>query len=417
MIICLLFPLICTLFVPWLFEVQIFVPRFIKIGNTVFMPFKVTLRQRPISKGRQSLYLDFYPAIIDPETKKETRREYLGLYLFDNPKTPIDKRSNKETQILAENIRQNRHNELNKPEIYTEIEREQLKANQLGQKDFVEYFTKLAHKRKNSNHDNWMSALNYIVDFTKGQLKFVDLDQEFCEDFKNYLLTAKTRRSEKAKLAQNSAVSYFNKFKASLKQAFKDGYLKHDLNSQIEGIKQAEPNRDFLTMEELNRLVKTPCNNPIMKKAALFSALTGLRFSDIQKLEWKNIEYNDGQPYLRFEQQKTKGIERTPFWKKAANILGEQGESKKIFEGLKYSAYHNKHLFQWIGAAGITKDITFHCFRHTYAVLQLANGTDIYTVSKMLGHRDLKTTQIYAKVIDRSKKEATNKIILDIDEK
>ena len=360
MIICLLFPLICTLFVPWLFEVQIFVPRFIKIGNTVFMPFKVTLRQRPISKGRQSLYLDFYPAIIDPETKKETRREYLGLYLFDNPKTPIDKRSNKETQILAENIRQNRHNELNKPEIYTEIEREQLKANQLGQKDFVEYFTKLAHKRKNSNHDNWMSALNYIVDFTKGQLKFVDLDQEFCEDFKNYLLTAKTRRSEKAK--------------------------------------QAEPNRDFLTMEELNRLVKTPCNNPIMKKAALFSALTGLRFSDIQKLEWKNIEYNDGQPYLRFEQQKTKGIERTPISEQAANILGE-------------------HLFQWIGAAGITKDITFHCFRHTYAVLQLANGTDIYTVSKMLGHRDLKTTQIYAKVIDRSKKEATNKIILDIDEK
>ena len=74
-------------------------------------------------------------------------------------------------------------------------------------------------------------------------------------------------------------------------------------------------------------------------------------------------------------------------------------------------------FFQWIGAAGITKDITFHCFRHTYAVLQLANGTDIYTVSKMLGHRDLKTTQIYAKVIDRSKKEATNKIILDIDEK
>ena len=96
-------------------------------------------------------------------------------------------------------------------------------------------------------------------------------------------------------------------------------------------------------------------------------------------------------------------------------MLGEQGNlDDKVFEGLKYSAYSNKHLFQWIGAAGITKDITFHCFRHTYAILQLANGTDIYTVSKLLGHKELKTTQIYAKVIDKMKREAVDKIKIDL---
>jgi site-specific recombinase XerD len=64
--------------------------------------------------------------------------------------------------------------------------------------------------------------------------------------------------------------------------------------------------------------------------------------------------------------------------------------------------------------AGITKNITFHCFRHTFATLQLSKGTDIYTVSKMLGHRELKTTQIYAKIIDQTKRDAANKIKLDL---
>ena len=99
----------------------------------------------------------------------------------------------------------------------------------------------------------------------------------------------------------------------------------------------------------------------------------------------------------------------------ALKLLNEKGEpTAKVFEGLEYSAYHNKHLFQWIGAAGITKNITFHCFRHTFATLQLFNGTDIYTVSKMLGHKDLKTTQIYAKIVDDTKRKAADKIKLDM---
>ncbi len=87
--------------------------------------------------------------------------------------------------------------------------------------------------------------------------------------------------------------------------------------------------------------------------------------------------------------------------------------TENVFEGLQYPAYQNKHLLKWVSTAGITKDITFHCFRHTFATLQLSSGTDIYTVSKMLGHRELKTTQIYAKVIDQTKRTAADKIKLD----
>ena len=379
------------------------------------MAIKVKLRQQAISGNRQSLYLDFYPAIPHPETGEPTRREFLRLYLFDKAKNPIDKQHNKETLQLAEQIRQKRENHLNKPEIYTGYELEQKRIKELGEQNFVAYFKTLADKRKASNHDNWVSAYKYLETFTKGNLKFADLNEKFCNEFKEHLLTTKSNKSSKTTLAQNSAVSYFNKLKATLRQAYKDGYLTTDLNAKIEPIAQAETRRNVLTIEELNSLVRTECNNPLLKRAALFSALTGLRFSDIKNLIWGEIHYSLEDGYtIQFTQQKTKRVEVMPINEQAYSLMGERKEpSDKVFEGLTYSAYENKHLYQWIGAAGITKDITFHCFRHTFATLQLSKGTDIYTVSKMLGHRELKTTQVYAKIIDQTKREAANKIKLD----
>ncbi|KXK40903.1 MAG: site-specific integrase [Saprospiraceae bacterium] len=392
------------------------------------MVIKVKLRQKAISGNRQSLYLDFYPPIPHPETGELTRRKFLGLYIFGrlNKEGMLDKQVNKKLSPLDQVHDFNNHNsaykiwrdienQLNKPEIYSDYEKERLRKKELGEQCFIEYFRKLANKRKASNHDNWVSALNYIEAFTNGKLKFADLNEKFFEDFKEYLLTTKSKRSDKTTLSHNSAASYFNKVKAALKQAYKDGILQTDLNSKISPIKSVETRREYLTIEELNKLLKTPCNNDLLKRAALFSALTGLRFSDIQKMVWGELEYIEGQGYfLNFSQKKTKGIEYYPISEQAVSLLNEKGEpTAKVFEGLKYSAYHNKHLFQWIGAAGITKDITFHCFRHTFATLQMFNGTDIYVVSKMLGHKDLKTTQIYAKIVDDTKRKAADKIQLD----
>lgn len=378
------------------------------------MAIKVSLREKSITNGRKSLYLDFYPAVPNTETGKPTRREFLGLYIFETPKNPIDKQHNAEQRKIAESIRQQKENLLNKPEIYSQYEKEQLRLKDNAAKSFTEYFEKLANKRTGSNSNNWDAALKYLKQFNP-KLKFADLNESILEDFKDYLLTVKSSRSDKTTLSQNSAVAYFNKVKAALRQAFKDGLLQYDLNAKIAPIKAEETRRVFLTLDELNKLVKTPCNNPLLKRAALFSALTGLRFSDIAKMKWRELEHVAGQGhYLNFSQKKTKGVEVLPISEQAYTILGEPGEPDElVFNGLKYSAYQNKHLFQWIGAAGITKDITFHSFRHTYATLQLHGGTDIYTVSKMLGHKDLKTTQIYAKIVDEAKRNASNKIILD----
>ena len=402
------------------------------------MAIKVTLRQKPISKGRSSLYLDFYPAVLNIETGELTRREFLKMYVQDPIKykkrtlpngtvkqipvyseNPITNQSieqeNSETLLIAEQIRLTRENYLKKPEIYNEFEKERIKIQEAGKQNFVDYFRKLAKKRKSSNYDNWNSALKYLEAFTNGTLIFADLNESVLEDFKEYLLTTKSTRSDKTTLLNNSAVSYFNKVKAALRQSFKDGILQTDLNAKVAPIKAAETRREYLTIEELNKLVEKPCNDPLIKRAALFSALTGLRFSDIQKLTWGEVEHVAGQGYyLKFQQQKTEGVEDHPINEQAYNLMGKRGEAaSKVFEGLKYSAYQNKHLAQWIGSAGITKNITFHCFRHTYATLQIFFGTDIYTVSKMLGHKDLKTTQVYTKIANKLKQEAANKIHIE----
>lgn len=380
------------------------------------MAIKVSLRQKAISNNRQSLYLDFYPAIPHPKTGKPTRREFLGMYISDKPKHPIDKQSNKETLLLAEQIRQKKENFLNKPEIYSEYEKEQLKKKEQNEYNFLDYFQRLIDKRTGSNADNWTAALNYLKVFSKDTLKVGDLNERFCNEFKEYLLNANSLRRKNTKLANNTALSYFNKFKAALKQAYKDDVLSFDLNSKVSPIKEAETKKEFLKIEEVNLLANTPCKNEQLKRVALFSILTGLRFSDIKKLSWDEIELIKDHGYIiKFQQQKTKRIETLPISKQAYELLGEQGEtSELIFKGLSYSATISKELKEWTAAAGIDKKITFHCFRHTYATLQLFKGADLYTVSKMLGHKSLKTTQVYAKIVDATKRAATNNIILDL---
>lgn len=370
---------------------------------------KVTLRFKEITGDRHSLYLDFYPPIPHPDTGEDTRREFLKLYVYDKPKTPFDKEHNKETKALAQAIRAKRQIEIqNKQYGFLSQSSRDI--------DFVEYFRELADKRKESNHGNWISALYYLEQFTDRPLKIVDLNEKICNDYREYLLTAPSQRNKERLLSKNSIVSYFNKFKAALKQAYKDGLLTVDLNIRIKPIKQAETHREYLTLEELQKLVKTDCELPILKTAALFSVITGMRFSDIENLTWNQIQYSKAEGYyIQFRQQKTKGMEVLPISKQAYSLLGKKDEpTQKVFQGLKYSAYNNIFLKQWVMKAGINKKITFHCFRHTFAVLQLANDTDIYTVSKMMGHRDLKTTQVYARIVDKAKRKAADKIKLNL---
>jgi integrase len=363
---------------------------------------KVTLRERH-QGGKISLYLDYYH-------KGKRKAEYLKLYIEPNPKSKAERELNKKTMQLAESIRAKRLIEIQNG-VYGFRDNEKLKGS------FLEYIQLLTNKRHNSkgNYGNWDSMLKHLKGYIPYDKTFEEIDRQFVMGFKEYL-DHDAKKSSGQPLSQNSKYSYFNKLRAALKQAVKDGIIPSNPSEGVEAFKQGEPQREFLTLEELQAAAQAECEIPAIKTAFLFSALTGLRWSDIQKLLWSEVQHSDSMGYyIRFRQKKTKGAETLPISEQAVGLLGErQDKDERVFKGLKYSSWHNVKLQQWMMRAGISKTISFHCARHTYATLQLSAGTDIYTVSKLLGHRELKTTQIYAKIIDDKKKEAANKIKLDL---
>lgn len=372
---------------------------------------KVTLREKSLKNGKLSLYLDFYPPILNPETGTKTRREFLGLHIYVHPKTETERAHNKETKMLATHVQAKRQLEIQAGQF-------DFLVKEKAPVDFLEYFLQLAEERKDSkgNYGNWLSAYHYLKAFCKGHCQMTDITESFCEKFKNYLQKTDILTQKGRKLSQNAAVSYFNKFKATLNAAHHAKLITDNPMLSVKGPKLAETQREFLSLAELQALAKTDFEEAQLKNAALFSALTGLRFSDIQKLKWEEVCYDDvNGHYLRFTQQKTKGVETLFIAENARKLLGERTNAEEnVFPNLTYSSHQNIKLTRWILKAGITKKITFHCFRHTFATLQISLGTDIYTVSKMLGHKEISTTQIYAKVIDKKKQDAAKLINIDL---
>ncbi len=361
---------------------------------------KVTLREKSISKGRKSLYLDFYPAIQNLKTGKTSRREFLGLYVFEKAKNPLDRQHHKETRSLGESIRSKRQ-----LEIQFKTYGFSSKLNLDG--DFLAFFKRLCNDRYESqgNYGNWKSTLKQLELFQPKGITFGSLDKSFVEGFKSHL--------EKNKdIKQNTKVSYYRKFLAALKQAVKDDLIEENPSKNVQALKEESTSREFLTLEEIQKLSQTECSNTSYKSAFLFSALTGLRFSDIKALTWQDLQGNENKGFfIRYKQKKTKNHETLRIPKSAVKLMGKRkDESSPIFNKLSYSAWGNMQLQEWVNKANINKKITFHCARHSFATLQLTMGTDIYTVSKLLGHKELKTTEIYGKIIDQKKNEAMNKM-------
>ena len=407
--------------------------------------FKVILRKSEY-KEQWSLIIESFPVFVPGREKPMRKHEPLGRFVT----TPIwDKNSSgrtladgkayyrpkrdvngiiqcrstidQEACIFADKVRDIRQHEYDNQSLYTETEAEQAAQNERSKCDFIKYFEDLRDKRhQNSSKSirvNWDREVKLMKMFTEGKpMIFSTIDMNLLEDYKNFLINAPQGGSKKGTITRNTASTYFSIFKAGLHQAFIDGYLTVDIAAKAKTIAYSDKQREYLTIDELNTLAATPCDRPIMKRASLFSALTGMRHSDIQKLKWKEI-IKDGEHYrILFTQQKTKGVQYMPISDQAYQLCGERGEPDRlVFEDLQDPSWINKPLERWIKAAGITKHITFHCFRHTYATLQLTNGTDIYTVSKMLGHTKVTTTQIYAKIVDEKKEQAADTIVIATD--
>lgn len=363
---------------------------------------KVTLRKRN-KGGKTSLYIDYY-------SNGKRKYEFLRLYLTDKPKTQEERNNNKQTLLLAETIRAQRQLDIQNIAFgFGDPSK--------GRSLFITYIENLAEKRSDSkgNYGSWIAAIKHFKNWNGHNIRFNEINSAWLEDLK-YYFTNQLKTKGKNEISNNTRSSYFNKIRAAINQAVKDDYLKENPCLKVKCIKENEVEKEFLTLNELTTLAKTECSNNLFKNAFIFSALTGLRFSDVQKLSWNEIQFsNEIGYYIRFTQKKTKRTETLPISEDCLQFTGPmQNSNVKVFKNLTYSGFNNDILNQWVKNAGIDKHITFHCARHTFATLQLTLGTDIYTVSKLLGHKDLKTTQIYAKIIDKKKTEAASKIKLKL---
>lgn len=405
---------------------------------------KVTVRLRKAEDRKEwYVYIESYPVQVSGKKTPQRIREYLNRVVTtvewdkkrtartesNGTKTYKPKRSDngiiicksendREIMLYADGVRKLRQKEYDNIDLYSDTESLLVEQKEKGQKKFIEYITKAAAKRhaksSKSIQTNWGRTKEFLKSYAGDNLMFSQIDTKMAEDFKLFLLSAPLGGNRKGTISRNTAATYFSIFKAALKQAFVDGYLTVDISSKIKGIPEQDSRREYLTIEELNTLASIPCEKEVLKRAALFSALTGLRHSDIQKLRWKEISIEDGSVKLHFTQKKTKGVEYMPISQQAFQLCGEPRLPEHfVFEDLTDPSWISRPLKKWVESANIKKNITFHCFRHTFATLQLSNGTDIYTISKMLGHTNVKTTQIYAKVVDEKKNKASEAIQLE----
>lgn len=360
----------------------------------------VNLRCRDKKGGMKSVFIEFYPGYRDPETMELIRRKALGIYIYAKPSGKREKEYNSMMMEKAEAIR---------CKVYMDVinERYEFFSKEKLEDSFLDFFYKLTQKK----HSKWEFSYKHFKKFTGGKCSFGELDVPLCRKFQDYLMTGNTL-SRSHVMNQNTASDYWAIFKSALFLAYRDKKIKENLVDYLDWINGVPTVKESLTLEELRRLYHTPCKFEEIKKAAIFSCMTGIRRSDIINLTWDNVfSYADGGKYVEFICQKTKRKNTVPLSDETYNMILPRTEGK-IFKGFT-KEMSGKKMKDWIKSAGITKHITFHCFRHTYASLQLELGTDIYTVQHLLAHKSVSTTQIYVCHADPKTRDAANRISLE----
>lgn len=257
----------------------------------------------------------------------------------------------------------------------------------------------------------WVRTMIFVIEGYDGgkDATLADIDHQWLTDFMIYLMNDYVTY-KKTKLTNGTVDNYLRCLKAAFNVAVEEGIMPTNpmLALDRSHLKGATYEREFLSVEEVKKLIDTPCRRPDIKGAFLFSCFCGLRISDVRSLQWKHVVTTGEKMYLKITQFKTRRPLTIPLSRQAIKWMPERadaGEDDYIFPPLSKNM---TVLDDWAKEAGIKKHVTFHVSRHTFATMELTMGADIYTTSKLLGHTSVATTQIYAKVINSKKEEAVS---------
>jgi integrase len=263
----------------------------------------------------------------------------------------------------------------------------------------IDYFKTIAHKKNQKPYLNTLAHLKRFLGAKKWI--FNEVTENDIQNFQTYLRTI---------VSDTSVHTYMSVLKAAFNLAQKERKLQADKNpfAAFDIVKRSHSQREYLTLEELRTLSIADCDDTETKRGFLFSCYTGLRLSDVRALTWKNVQNNR----IEIRMKKTDEAMYLDLNDTAKDLLGKRG--KAALDSLVFTLPEEKRLgrvlLRWAKNAGLVKHLTFHVGRHTFATLLLTHGTDIYTASKLLGHKDVKVTQMYAKIVDEKKKAAINSL-------
>ena len=364
----------------------------------------IRLRTKKLSNGNLSLYLDYY---------KDGVREYEFLKLYLVPeRTPADKIQNEGTLRTANLIKASRI-------VSTQNEEYGFKDDSKGNVNFLEFMQSQADEYFKKGSVAYSESVNATIEHLKAykgdKIQLKKVNRAYLKGFVEYLNKVQSRRNKP--LSEASKALYYDVVSIALNKAVKNEYISMNPAIKIGGDErpqQGETTKQYLTFDEVKAMVDTPCKNEMIKKAFLFSCFCGLRYSDVKNLTWKKVqEVATGTYQVEIMQQKTGETLYLPLSDNALAWLPERLDAKDdevVFNLPSSPTTIEKHLGLWAEEAGVKKHVTFHVSRHTNATLMLYFGADIYMVSKLLGHTNVRTTQVYAKIVDESKRKAVNLI-------
>lgn len=331
----------------------------------------VKLRDRKLSNGDRSLYLDIYH-------RGERKYEFLELYLTGNSSADAH------TMLLAETTRAQRELELKSVELG-------LTAPHMKKLNVVEFMEELAETR---GHKSWHATILHLKAYLRGSVTFEMLTPAKLDGFRTYLLQ---------NVSTGTAWLYWGKVSATFNEAVRQGIITKNPVKEVKGIAREKSRPKYLTKEDVQALKKTESPHEEVKRAFLFACFTGMARCDIRSLRWHQLRDN----ILQYKRRKTSTEVMLPLHVEAAMVIGDPGEDDElVFGNLPCDRYIGMALTKWAQTAGVRKNVTFHCARHTFGTMCVTAGVDIYVIRKLMGHTKVTMTQVYADVVDEKIKEA-----------
>lgn len=378
------------------------------------------LGAKVLSDGRESLFLDFYLGFdiaISSKTGKEykrvnNKREYLSLYLWQAPRTTMEKQLNKETLEVAKRIRFERGQQLLEDAEGYRLKKDR-DINFLDWMwNYYESYTKADKRHIKRAYTVFIDFLNATPEYVKyaKRIKPQQLTKEMMVVFTEYL---------QHRFKGEGAHTLYARFKKVIKAAVEADVIRKNPTSTVSiKIDNGALKKEILSMEEIERLITTHYSgeNVNIRRAFIFCLYCGLRWCDVKDLTFNNVDYSNR--LLKFEQAKTKGHSSAssviiPLNDGLLSLIGQPSADGNREEVIFPLPSHNmclKALRHWTARAGIEKHITWHCARHSFAVNILNNGANIKTVASLLGHSGLKHTEKYTRAVDSLKEAAINSL-------